>query len=132
MGTEAENYKKSILKEQEHNEQLTLLHKKIESDIGHVKKQMELIAVKIENLQMEYSTYTRALQETEQALTVASGVSRDTCIVHVHVDIYTVQYLYMYIVVPMGYTEIKIGYHERDCNSFIDMTGSGTLGIKTV
>lgn len=93
MGTEFENYKKSVLKEQEQNEQLTLLHKKIESDIGHIKKQIEQISVKIENLQTEYSTYTRALQETEQALTVASGVSGHAlcvpiCTVYVHVCIY--------------------------------------------
>ena len=79
METESENYKKTILKEQEHNEQLTLLLKKIESDTSHVKKQMEHIALKIDSLQTEYSAYTRALQETEQALTIASGVSFDNC-----------------------------------------------------
>ncbi len=75
MGTESENYRKSILKEQEQNEQLALLLKKIESDITHVKKQMDLINNKIQALQTEYSAYTRALHETEQALVVASGVS---------------------------------------------------------
>ncbi len=74
METESDNYKKTILKEQEHNEQLTLLLKKIQSDTAHVKKQIENIAIKIDTLQTEYSAYTRALQETEQALTIASGV----------------------------------------------------------
>ena len=81
METELENYKKSITKEQEKNEQLTLLLKKIDADTTHVKKQMELIASKIEALQSDYTTYTRALQETEQALTVVSGVS--ACVKHV-------------------------------------------------
>lgn len=79
MGTESENYKKSILKEQEQNEQLTLLLKKIESDTAHVKKQMDVIASKIESLQTEYSSYTRTLQETEQTLAVVSGVSAIKC-----------------------------------------------------
>ena len=75
INTELENYKKSIMKEQEHNEQLTLLLNKIETDINYVIKQIELSTAKKEALHTEYMTYTRTLQETEQTLTVASGVS---------------------------------------------------------
>lgn len=77
MNTELENYKKSIVKEQEHNEQLTLLLRKIETDINHIKRLIDQCEVKSEALKVDYMTYTRALQETEQALTVVTGVSRE-------------------------------------------------------
>lgn len=77
MNTELENYKKSIVKEQEHNEQLTLLLRKIETDINHIKRLIDQCEVKSEALKVDYMTYTRALQETEQALTIVTGVSKE-------------------------------------------------------
>ena len=77
MNTELENYKKSIVKEQEHNEQLTLLLRKIETDINHVKRLIDQCEVKIEALKVDYMTYTRTLQETEQALTIVTGVGTE-------------------------------------------------------
>ena len=77
MNTELENYKKSIVKEQEHNEQLTLLLRKIETDINHIKRLIDQCEVKSEALKVDYMTYTRALQETEQALTVVTGVGTE-------------------------------------------------------
>lgn len=77
MNTELENYKKSIVKEQEHNEQLTLLLRKIEADINHVKRLIDQCEVKTEALKVDYMTYTRTLQETEQALMVVTGVGTE-------------------------------------------------------
>ena len=68
MDTEIESYKKAILKEQEENEQLTGMLRKLEADIAHVKKQIEASHAKREQLKMEYMTYTRTLQETEEVL----------------------------------------------------------------
>ena len=75
MNTELDNYKKSVVKEQEYNEQLTLLLHKVETDINHVKRFTDQCMIKIEAFRVDYMTYTRALQETEQALTVVTGVS---------------------------------------------------------
>ena len=74
MDTEIESYKKAILKEQEENEQLTGMLHKLEADIAHVKKQIEASHAKREQLKMEYMTYTRTLQETEEALGKATTV----------------------------------------------------------
>lgn len=76
LQTEIDNYKKSITKEQERNEELTMMVNKVEADINHVKKQIEVSAAKREELKVEYMTYTRTLQETEQALAKASTVSK--------------------------------------------------------
>ena len=73
--TEIEGYRKSISKAQEQNEQITLMHNKIEADISMVKKLMALSKNKQEVLKAEYSKYTRALHETEQQLSRAETVS---------------------------------------------------------
>jgi chromosome segregation ATPase len=73
MNTQLDNYKKSIIKEQEHNEQLTLLKNKIDADIIRIKQSIDQCEVKMEALKVDYMTYTRALQETEQTLTVVNG-----------------------------------------------------------
>lgn len=75
METEMDNYKKSIVKEQENNEKLTLLLNKIMADIMHVQSQIERSMAKREALKVEYMTYTRVLQETEQALGKVTTVS---------------------------------------------------------
>ena len=73
--TEIEGYRKSISKAQEQNEQITLMHNKIEADISMVKKLMALSKNKQEVLKAEYSKYTRTLHETEQQLSRAETVS---------------------------------------------------------
>lgn len=73
--TEIEGYRKSISKAQEQNEQITLMHNKIEADISMVKKLIGVSRNKQEVLKTEYSKYTRALHETEQQLNRAETVS---------------------------------------------------------
>ena len=70
-----DNYKKSTVKEQENNEKLTLLLNKVMADIMHVQSQIERSMAKREALKMDYMTYTRTLQETEQALAKVTTVS---------------------------------------------------------
>lgn len=72
LATETDNYKRSIVKEQEKNEELTMLFNKINADISHVSKQIEISVGKKDRLKAEYMTYTRTLQETEQALAKAN------------------------------------------------------------
>ena len=74
LETEIENYKKSITKEQERNEGLTMMVNKVEADIAHVKRQIEASEAKLDQLKSEYMTYTRTLQETEQSLAKATTV----------------------------------------------------------
>lgn len=62
------------MKEQERNEQLTLLLHKVEADVNHIKKRIEQCTIKQETLQNDYMTYTRALQETEQTLAIVTEV----------------------------------------------------------
>ena len=78
MDTEIESYKKAVLKEQEQNEQLTGMLRKLDADIAHVKKQIEASHAKREQLKVEYMTYTRALQETEEMLGKTTTVRRCT------------------------------------------------------
>ncbi|XP_045213458.2 coiled-coil domain-containing protein 40-like [Mercenaria mercenaria] len=68
LETEIEGYKKSIQKEQEQNEKLTLILNKTERDIETVKKQLTQCQSKHDALKSEYATYTRILHETEQSL----------------------------------------------------------------
>lgn len=75
MGTEVDAYKKSIIKEEERNEELTMLLNKVNADIAHVTKQMESSVNKRDALKAEYMTYTRTLQETDQSLAKAVTVS---------------------------------------------------------
>lgn len=73
METEMEGYKRSIQKEQEQNEKLTLILSKTERDIETVKKQLVTCQAKFDALKAEYTTYTRMLHETEQALNRATA-----------------------------------------------------------
>lgn len=77
LETEIEGYKKSIFKEQEQNEKLTLILNKTERDIETVKKQLNQCQAKHDALKAEYATYTRMLHETEQALNRAVTVSTE-------------------------------------------------------
>lgn len=74
LDMEVDNYKKSIIKEEERNEELTMLLNKITADINHITKQIEASVSKRDQLRTEYATYTRALQETEQSLAKATTV----------------------------------------------------------
>ena len=47
----------------------------VEADIAHVKRQIDASMIRKEALKMEYMTYTRTLQETEQSLAKATTVS---------------------------------------------------------
>ncbi len=75
LEAEIDNYKKGINKEQERNEELTMMLNKLNADIGHIKKQIDSSMIKNEALKVEYMTYTRTLQETEQSLAKAKTVS---------------------------------------------------------
>ena len=77
LETEIEGYKKSIQKEQEQNEKLTLILNKTERDIETIKKQLTICQNKHDALKAEYATYTRILHETEQSLNRAMTVSMD-------------------------------------------------------
>ncbi|XP_077980301.1 coiled-coil domain-containing protein 40-like [Glandiceps talaboti] len=66
--TEIDGYKKSIQKEQENNEMLTLLQNKNDADIATTKKLIQQCQDRQEKLKQEYSTFTRMLHETEQSL----------------------------------------------------------------
>lgn len=56
---------------------------KVNADIAHVSKQIEVSMNKKDRLKTEYMTYTRTLQETEQSLAKATTVSFCS-LLHVH------------------------------------------------
>ncbi|XP_018419367.1 PREDICTED: coiled-coil domain-containing protein 40 [Nanorana parkeri] len=68
MDTEIESYKKSITKEEERNEKLAFMKNRAESDAAMSKKLITQCQARQEALRVEFSTYMRTLQETEQAL----------------------------------------------------------------
>lgn len=74
-----DGFKKSISKEQEENEKLTMILAKTEAEITVIRKQMAQCQAKFEALKQEYAVYTRMLHETEQALNRANTV----CGIHV-------------------------------------------------
>lgn len=75
LQTEIEGYKKSIQKEQENNETLTLMLQKNEIDINSMRKQITTSQTKQEQLKQEYGAYSRMLHETEQNLNRATTVN---------------------------------------------------------
>lgn len=75
MDGEIENLKKSIIKEQERNENLTMLVSKADADIKHICHQIEQSALKKDLLQKEYITFTSMLHEAEQSLAKTATVS---------------------------------------------------------
>jgi len=74
LETEIEGYKKSINKEQEENEKLTMILSKTDADILTIRKMLAQCQTKHEGLKNEYAVYTRMLHETEQALSRANTV----------------------------------------------------------
>lgn len=74
LETEIDGYKKSIQKEEEKNETLTMVLNKAETDISVTKKLITQSQAKQENIKQQYSTYSRTLHETEQAINRANTV----------------------------------------------------------
>ncbi|XP_072538881.1 coiled-coil domain-containing protein 40 [Salminus brasiliensis] len=68
LDTEAEGYKRSIMKEQEQNELLTVLLNRAQLNSATSRKLITQLNSQQEALQSVYSTYTRTLQETEKSL----------------------------------------------------------------
>ncbi|XP_075702430.1 coiled-coil domain-containing protein 40 [Rhinoderma darwinii] len=66
--TEIEGYKKSVTKEEERHEKLAFMINRSESDAAMSKKLISQCQAKQEALRIEFSTYIRTLEETEQAL----------------------------------------------------------------
>ena len=61
METELNGYRKSIIAEQQRNEQLTMLHNKLQMDMSTVKRHIQTSVQKREQLKTEYSK-VRAIQ----------------------------------------------------------------------
>ncbi|XP_073444179.1 coiled-coil domain-containing protein 40 isoform X3 [Dendrobates tinctorius] len=68
METEIDGYKKSVTKEEEKHEKLSFMINRAESDAAMSKKLISQCQVKQEALRVEFGTYMRMLEETEQAL----------------------------------------------------------------
>ncbi|MEE6528445.1 hypothetical protein FKM82_030748, partial [Ascaphus truei] len=68
LDTEIEGYKMSAMKEEDRNEQLTVMFNRAESDAAMSRKLVAQCLARQEALKVEFSTYMRTLQETEQAL----------------------------------------------------------------
>lgn len=66
--SEINSYKKSIIKEQEKNENLTIMINHRKGETKNFEKQMKANRDKMDLLQQEYSAYNRALKETESTL----------------------------------------------------------------
>ena len=73
--SELESFQRSMAKEQETNEKLSLLLNKKQGDLATLKKLILLTQNRFMTLKSEYSAYTRALQETESNLFRAKAVS---------------------------------------------------------
>ena len=65
---EIDSYKKSILKEQETNESLTIRVNQRRAETKNLEKSLKINKEKMDLLQQEYSAYNRALKETEATL----------------------------------------------------------------
>nr|XP_020669348.1 coiled-coil domain-containing protein 40 isoform X1 [Pogona vitticeps] len=70
---EIEVYKKSIIKEEERNELLASILNRSENDANTSRKLIAQSLSKQDAMKVEFSTYTRTLHETEQALSRASA-----------------------------------------------------------
>lgn len=66
--TEIDSYKKSIIKEQEKNESLTLITNQRYSEIKNLDKSLQINKDRMDTLQQEYNQFNRALKETETKL----------------------------------------------------------------
>ena len=66
--SEIDSYKKSIIKEQEKNEQNTIMINHRKAETKNLDKTIKMNKDKMDLLQQEYSAYSRALKETETTL----------------------------------------------------------------
>ncbi|XP_075760219.1 coiled-coil domain-containing protein 40 isoform X2 [Pelodiscus sinensis] len=73
LETEIQVYKKSVTKEEERNELLARILNRSENDANMSKKLIAQSQAKQDALKVEFTTYTRTLHETEQALGRASS-----------------------------------------------------------
>lgn len=76
MNTEMESYKRSIVKEQELNEKLTLVLNRTKYEIQNLEKLLQINSEKSETCKQEISTYTKALEETQLMLNRVNNVSK--------------------------------------------------------
>jgi hypothetical protein len=76
MNTEMESYKRSIVKEQELNEKLTLVLNRTKYEIQNVEKLLQINSEKSETVKQEISTYTKALEETQLMLNRVNNVRK--------------------------------------------------------
>ncbi|XP_076810379.1 coiled-coil domain-containing protein 40-like [Clavelina lepadiformis] len=72
LETEITGYKRSIQKEEERNETLTMVLNKAETNKSQTKKLIKQNLVKQDALKQQYGTYSRTLHETEQAYNKAT------------------------------------------------------------
>ena len=72
---EIDSYKKSIIKEQETNESLTIRLNQRKAETKNYEKSLKINKDKMDLLQQEYSAFNRALKETEAALNATNLVS---------------------------------------------------------
>ena len=72
---EIDSYKKSIIKEQETNEALTIRLNQRKAETKNYEKSLKINKDKMDLLQQEYSAFNRALKETEAALSATNSVS---------------------------------------------------------
>jgi hypothetical protein len=75
MNTEMESYKRSIVKEQELNEKLTLVLNRTKYEIQNLEKLLQINSEKSETIKQEISTYTKALEETQLMLNRVNNVN---------------------------------------------------------
>ena len=75
LETEIGGYKRSIQKEEEKNETLTMVLNKVETNKTQTKKLIKQSVSKQDALKQRYATYSRTLHETEQAYNKANTVS---------------------------------------------------------
>ncbi len=76
MNTEMESYKRSIVKEQELNEKLTLVLNRTKYEIQNLEKLLQINSEKSDTIKQEISTYTKALEETQLMLNRVNTVKR--------------------------------------------------------
>ena len=76
LETEISGYKRSIQKEEEKNETLTVMLNKAESDKTVTKKKIKISQTKQDALKQQYATYSRTLHETEQSYNKATTVNK--------------------------------------------------------
>lgn len=76
MNTEMESYKRSIVKEQELNEKLTLVLNRTKYEIQNLDKLLQINSEKSDTIKQEIFMYTKALDETQAMLTRVNTVGR--------------------------------------------------------